>query len=75
MEMYLVHYKKKSGIGSYTAAVAAAAATTPADPNGIAVIAFKIEVRHLFIIQIDFELCQCSDWRRKQRAFGTDRRY
>ena len=75
MEIYLVHYKQKHGISSYTDAVAAAASATPVDGSGIAVIAFKIEVRHLFIIQIDFELCQCSDWRRKQRAFGIDKRY
>ena len=58
MEIYLVHYRQKLG-SSYNAAVAAAAAS-PVDPNGIAVIAFKIEV--FFVIQIDFELCQCSDW-------------
>ena len=58
MEIYLVHYRQKLG-SSYNAAVAAAAAS-PVDPNGIAVIAFKIEV--FFVIQINFKLCQCSDW-------------
>ena len=41
MEVYLVHYRQKHG-SSYTAAVKAAAAAV--DGNGIAVIAFKIEV-------------------------------
>ena len=67
MEIYLVHYRQKHG-SSYNAAVAAAAAS-PVDPNGIAVIAFKIEVRYLFMIQNDFEPCKSSDWRRKQGAF------
>ena len=43
MEMYLVHFRQKHGI-SYNAAVAAAASASPVDSNGIAVIAFKIEV-------------------------------
>ena len=42
MEIYLVHYRQKLG-SSYNVAVAAAAAS-PVDPSGIAVIAFKIEV-------------------------------
>ena len=42
MEIYLVHYRQKLG-SSYNAAVAAAAAS-PVDPSGIAVVAFKIEV-------------------------------
>ena len=71
MEIYLVHYRQKLGT-SYDAAVTAAANASPVDGNGIAVIAFKIEVRHLFVIQIAFEPCKCSDWRRKQGAFGAD---
>ena len=48
MEMYLVHYNYKHG-GNYDDAVTHAVAA--ADSSGLAVIAYKIEVWYLHLIQ------------------------
>ena len=48
MEMYLVHYNYKHG-SNYDDAVTHAVAA--ADPCGLAVIAYKIEVGYLHLIQ------------------------